>query len=93
MRKKLVIIFTTILFTIAFTNRFYSTTYANNNNTFSNAVNINQNESQEKLENDLLLSVFTPYISKAIENYYRELRQFDLWDAKIISIKRFLIGP
>ncbi|KZL91840.1 DUF3888 domain-containing protein [Clostridium magnum] len=92
MRKKLVIIFTIILFTIAFTNRFCSTTYANDKNTFFNAVNINQDESQEKLENDLLLSVFTPYISKAIENYYGELRQFDLWDAKIISIKRLEPG-
>lgn len=93
MRKKSVIIFTIILFTITFTNRCYATPYdAKYNSTFLKAANINQDESKEKLKNDLLLSVFTPYISKAIENYYGELRQFDLWDAKIISIKRLEPG-
>lgn len=77
---------------MVFTNGFYSATYAKSNNTFFNAVYINENESQQKLENDLLLSIFSPYIAKAIENYYGEPRQFDLWDAKIISIKRLEPG-
>lgn len=92
MRKRIAKIFTIILLAIIFTISFYSTSYANDNNSFLNVVNINQNESSQKLENDLLLRAFSPYISKSIENYYGEPRQFDLWDAKIINIKRLTPG-
>ncbi|MBV7273871.1 DUF3888 domain-containing protein [Clostridium sp. PL3] len=39
-----------------------------------------------------MLRFFSPYIKSAIESYYGEPRQFDLWDAKITSIKRLEFG-
>ncbi|MBZ1331146.1 DUF3888 domain-containing protein [Clostridium botulinum] len=81
----------TIMFlTITFSTKSYCTVYANNS--VMNTSTITENESQKKLENDLILRVFSPYIAKAIENYYGEPRQFDLWDAKIINLKRLEPG-
>ncbi|MBO0576136.1 DUF3888 domain-containing protein [Clostridium botulinum] len=84
-------IITNIIFlTIVFTVRCYSTVHANSS--LTNTSIITEKESQKNLENDLILSVFSPYVAKAIENYYGEPRQFDLWDAKIINIKRLEPG-
>ncbi|KRU25951.1 hypothetical protein VT91_12150 [Clostridium sporogenes] len=90
MKKKLVIIMTIMFLTITFSTKSYCTVYANNS--VMNTSTITENESQKKLENDLILRVFSPYIAKAIENYYGEPRQFDLWDAKIINLKRLEPG-
>lgn len=92
MKGKNIIIFTITILTLAFINGFNCIVYANNNNA-TNLVNITSNEPQKKLQNDLLLRSFSPYIAKSIENYYGEPRQFALWDAKIINIKRLVSGP
>ncbi|EJO5348326.1 DUF3888 domain-containing protein [Clostridium botulinum] len=86
MKKKLVIIITIVFFIIVFSNISCHPLYPKP--PIINTCNINQNKSTSKLENDLLLRFFSPYIAKAIENYYGEPRQLDLWDAKIINIKR-----
>lgn len=86
MKKKLVIIITIIFLTIVLSNKSYYKVYANSFRI--NVPTITENESQRKLENGLLLRILLPYIDKAIENYYGEPRQFDLWDAKIMNIKR-----
>lgn len=85
MRKGLYFIHYIMLFTIFFINSAYCAVSADSINT----NNIITDDSKSKLENDLLLRFSSPYIDSAIENYYGEPRQFDLWDAKIISIKRF----
>ncbi|AVP62701.1 DUF3888 domain-containing protein [Clostridium sporogenes] len=79
-------IITIIFFLIALTKIYCCTFYPNDS--LINACNINKDQSYTKLENDLLIRVFSPYIAKSIENYYGEPRQFDLWDAKIINIKQ-----
>lgn len=90
MKKRLVIIITIMLLVIVFTDKYYCTVYANSMPV--NTIDMNKHESQNKLENDLLLTVFSPYIAKSIENYYGESRQFDLRDARIINIKRLGLG-
>ncbi|MGO5094173.1 DUF3888 domain-containing protein [Clostridium sp. LCP25S3_F10] len=90
MKKKLVIIITIIFLTIVLSNKSYYKVYANS--FMINVPTITENESQRKLENDLLLRILSPYIDKAIENYYGESRQFDLWNAKITNIKRLEPG-
>lgn len=92
MRKKLIITNIILILMLAFTNNFYCNTSIVEKKFFSNPDCINQVEAQEKLQNDLLLRVFSPYIAKAIENYYGEPRQFDLWNAKISNIKRLHKG-
>ncbi|MDS1002082.1 DUF3888 domain-containing protein [Clostridium sporogenes] len=90
MKKKLVIIITIIFLTIVLSNKSYYKVYANSFRI--NVPTITENESQRKLENGLLLRILSPYIDKAIENYYGESRQFDLWDVKITNIKRIETG-
>ncbi len=92
MRKKIIIINIFLIFMLVFNNNFCCTTHAIEKENFSNTDYINQVDSPEKLQKDLILSVFSPYIAKAIENYYGEPRQFDLWDAKILNIKRLNKG-
>ncbi len=90
MKKKLVIIITIIFLIIVLSNKSYYKVYANS--FMINVPTITENESQRKLKNDLLFRILSPYIDKAIENYYGESRQFDLWDAKITNIKRLQPG-
>lgn len=49
----------------------------------------NQNEpNQQELYRGSLLSFLYPYISSEVEKYYGYSKGFDLFDAKIISIKK-----
>jgi hypothetical protein len=77
---------------VVFNNNFRCTAYAAHQINYSNTEYINQIDSPEKLQTDLLLSIFSPYVATAIENYYGEPRQFDLWNAKILNIKRLKKG-
>ncbi|MBK3496322.1 DUF3888 domain-containing protein [Viridibacillus sp. YIM B01967] len=47
-----------------------------------------QNDVDNKLLNDTLLTTLDPYITEGIEQYYGYSKQYGLYDAKIISIKR-----
>ncbi|MBU3202078.1 DUF3888 domain-containing protein [Clostridium estertheticum] len=79
-------IFATILLTIIF-GLSYKNVYAYNNNnnpTEQSAICLEQ----EELYKNSILSLTYPYVSKAIENYYGVPKQFDLFDAKILSIKK-----
>lgn len=92
MSKKFIIISAFLIILLVFSNNFCCNVYAAEKTNYLNNVYINQIDSPEKLQTDLLVTVFSPYISKAIENYYGEPRLFDLWDAKILSIKRLQEG-
>lgn len=92
MSKKFVIISAFLIILLIFSNNFCCKVYAAEKTNYLNNVYINQIDSPEKLQTDLLIRMFSPYISKAIENYYGEPRQFDLWSAKILSIKRLQQG-
>ncbi|MCY6370646.1 DUF3888 domain-containing protein [Clostridium ganghwense] len=43
---------------------------------------------QQELYKGSLLSLLYPYISDEVDKYYGYPKQFDLWDAKILSIKK-----
>lgn len=47
-----------------------------------------EQENQEQLAYDTLLTTLSPHITKAILNYYGEPKQYGLYDAKILNIKR-----
>ena len=47
-----------------------------------------QNDVDNKLLNDTLLTTLSPYITEGIVNYYGYSKQYGLYDAKISSIKR-----
>jgi hypothetical protein len=47
-----------------------------------------QNDIDNKLLNDTLLTTLDPYIEEGIVNYYGYLKQYGLYDAKVLSIKR-----
>ena len=47
-----------------------------------------QNDVDNKLLNDTLLTTLDPYIEEGIVNYYGYLKQYGLYDAKVLSIKR-----
>lgn len=47
-----------------------------------------QNDVDIKLLNDTLLTTLSPYITEGIVNYYGYPKQYGLYDAKVLSIKR-----
>ncbi|MGG7162470.1 DUF3888 domain-containing protein [Clostridium ihumii] len=48
----------------------------------------NNNEQSQKLCHEALMSMLSPYIQSSIEKYFGTERNFDLFDANVISIKR-----
>lgn len=46
-------------------------------------------DSREKTIQDFLLAILSPYIDQAIEQYYGERKQYALYIAKIVDIRRF----
>jgi len=56
-----------------------------NNNIYANIEN---GAIQQELYKGSLLSFLYPYISSAVNTYYGYNKQYDLYDAKIISIKK-----
>ncbi|WP_051540100.1 DUF3888 domain-containing protein [Clostridium ihumii] len=48
----------------------------------------NNNEQSQKLCHEALMSMLYPYIQSSIEKYFGTERNFDLFDANVISIKR-----
>lgn len=92
MRKKFVIISSFLIILLVFSNNFCCNIYAAEKVNYLNNGYMNQIDSPEKLQTDLLIRIFSPYIGKAIENYYGEPRQFDLWNAKILKINRLQQG-
>ena len=52
------------------------------------SIKASQNEVNNKLLNDSLLTTLYPYISEGVEDYYGYHKQFGLYDAEILSIKR-----
>lgn len=59
-------------------------------NVYSNNIYANlENETiQQELYKGSLLSILAPYISSAVDKYYGYPKQYDLYDAKIIGIKK-----
>ena len=57
---------------------------------FGSNFNYVGGESKEKLYEDFLVSLLYPYISKGIDDYYGEPRQY--MDAKVLSIERLKEG-
>lgn len=51
-------------------------------------TNYSKEPNQQELYRGSLLSFLYPYISSAVDKYYGYPKQFDLYDAKIISIKK-----
>ena len=51
-------------------------------------ANIDKDTIQQELYKGSLLSFLYPYISNSVNKYYGYPKQFDLYDAKIISIKK-----
>ncbi|MED4355028.1 DUF3888 domain-containing protein [Schinkia azotoformans] len=51
----------------------------------ANTLHSNTTQSKCKINDDLILSLFTPKINAAVEQYYNERRQY--WREKIINIK------
>lgn len=51
-----------------------------------------QGENKEVLYRDFLLSQLSPYISKEINKYYGKPKSFDLFDSKVLGIKRLVNG-
>ncbi|WP_024834524.1 DUF3888 domain-containing protein [Ruminiclostridium josui] len=49
-------------------------------------------ESKEILYRDFLLTQLSPLISDAVQNYYGYPKSFDLFDAKVLEIKRLEKG-
>ncbi|WNR45053.1 DUF3888 domain-containing protein [Paenibacillus roseipurpureus] len=45
-------------------------------------------ETTEKLTHDTLLTTLFPYLQQAVTSYYGHPKQFDLFNAKILHIKR-----
>ncbi|SFJ22572.1 DUF3888 domain-containing protein [Thermoflavimicrobium dichotomicum] len=41
---------------------------------------------------DTLITALTPYLNQAVNDYYKEFKQFSLWDARILEIKRLQEG-
>ncbi|MBW9144488.1 DUF3888 domain-containing protein [Clostridium sp. CM027] len=54
-------------------------------NCYTNQV---KNVNQQELYKGSLLSLLSPYISDEVDKYYGHPKQYDLWDAKISSIKK-----
>lgn len=50
------------------------------------AINLQENE--EELYHDIIVTLISPQVQKAILNYYGEEYLFDLWDVKILNIQR-----
>ncbi len=60
-------------------------------NIYSNSsfyTNYGEDDSQQKLYRESLLSLLYPYISSEVNKYYGFPKQFDLYSAKILSIKK-----
>jgi len=51
-------------------------------------IKASQNEVNNKLLHDSLVTTLYPYISEGVEDYYGYHKQFGLYDAEILSIKR-----
>ncbi|MGG2025859.1 DUF3888 domain-containing protein [Gottfriedia sp. S16(2024)] len=51
-------------------------------------IKANQNEINNKLLHDTLLTTLDPYISKGVEDYYGYHKAYGLYDAKILNINR-----
>lgn len=90
MHKKLVYTSITIIILMVLFSNY--TTFAKQNIISIHHNNSNQVESEEKLQTDFILRLLSPYIDKAIKDYYGEIRQYGLWNAKIIYIKRLEPG-
>lgn len=62
----------------------------NPKNAYSSSIyhNFEEVTTQQELYKGSLLSFLYPYISRAVEKYYGYPKQYDLYDAKIISIKK-----
>ncbi|EQB89535.1 hypothetical protein J2Z44_002809 [Clostridium punense] len=52
------------------------------------STNIDKDIIQQELYKGSLLCFLYPYISNSVDEYYGYSKQFDLYDAKIISIKK-----
>ncbi|BDR74611.1 DUF3888 domain-containing protein [Clostridium tetani] len=78
--KKKTILVTLFIFILVQTNNVYS------------AKQINENVSNEKIQasiyKDSILVLLYPYMTQAVTDYYGVPRQFDLTDAKILSITK-----
>lgn len=59
-------------------------------NVYSNNIyaNIENEAIQQELYKGSLLSFLGPHISSAVDKYYGHPKQYDLYDAKIIGIKK-----
>lgn len=90
MHKKSVYTFIVAIILIIFLNN--CTTFAKQNIISGYHNNFSQVQSKGKLQTDFILRLLSPYIDKAIKNYYGEIRQYGLWNAKIINIKRLEPG-
>ncbi|MEW9674276.1 DUF3888 domain-containing protein [Ammoniphilus sp. 3BR4] len=55
---------------------------------FTPIVQAQQKESNEKLIHDAFLTALDPHISKASFNHYNKIKQYGLYDAEILEIKR-----
>ncbi|MBU3129977.1 DUF3888 domain-containing protein [Clostridium tagluense] len=55
------------------------------NNSYAKQVN---DTNQQELYKGSLLSLLDPYLSNAIDKYYGHFQEYDLWGAKILSIKK-----
>ncbi|MEH7614032.1 DUF3888 domain-containing protein [Gottfriedia acidiceleris] len=51
-------------------------------------IKASQNEVNNKLLHDTLLTTLDPHISDGVEEYYGYHKQYGLYDAKILNIKR-----
>ncbi|WP_055668830.1 DUF3888 domain-containing protein [Desnuesiella massiliensis] len=53
-----------------------------------NGTTITQTEQCPSYCKEALLSLLYPYISNAVNEYYNNSKQFDIYDVKILSINR-----
>ncbi|WP_055668837.1 DUF3888 domain-containing protein [Desnuesiella massiliensis] len=53
-----------------------------------NGATITQTEQYPSYCKEALLSLLYPYISNAVNEYYNNSKQFDIYDAEILSIKK-----
>ncbi|QBD84173.1 DUF3888 domain-containing protein [Clostridium tetani] len=78
--KKKTILVTLFIFLLVQTNSVYAAKRINKN--------ISNEKIQESMYKDSMLVLLYPYITQAVTDYYGVPRQFDLTDAKILSITK-----
>lgn|GEM_PF-2868481 len=84
-RTKLYLIIITTFMSFALLNVFKG--YVNAEQ-ISNYKLTSKNEQSQNLCNEALLSMLYPYITSSVEEHFGVERRFDLFDAKVISIKK-----